>query len=429
MEPPNDTMEPPNDNVITAIFGKGRGGKQSCLNTAKQPRWVDFTSKGEPAKNSVANMRVFLRHKGVKLWLNEFENRIRIDGRAEKDQYLNAHMLSLLWSQANELGYKPSITFMRQALLSIAVGNGRHPVRDYLRGLRWDGVPRVERLFIDYANAEDNALNKAIGKLFLVAMVRRIIEPGCKFDYMPILQGPQGCRKSLFCKELAGGSEFFEDSVTLAASVKQLMENTSGKWVVEIAELAGLTPKDIEHQKALITRAVDRCRLAYGYYAESVPRQFVLIGTTNEEVFLCDSTGNRRYLPVQVSDIDIEALKRDREQLLAEACELDKTYGPLITPAELTAELLACQKKVIIIDAALERLSDYVRDKFSVDPQYAFQKDELFGVMGVTKPTSKDGKVLAQVTRQYGLVEVKRGPKGSRVRVFIREKAAETEDR
>ena len=79
MEPPNDTMEPP-DNVVTAIFGKGRGGKQSCLNTAKQPRWVDFTSKGEPAKDLVANMRAFLRHMGVKLWLNLFENRIRIDG-------------------------------------------------------------------------------------------------------------------------------------------------------------------------------------------------------------------------------------------------------------------------------------------------------------------------------------------------------------
>ena len=123
-------------------------------------------------------------------------------------------------------------------------------------------------------------------------MVRRIREPGCKYDYMVILQGPQGCKKSLFCKTLAGGSEFFEESVTLAAGVKQLIENTAGKWVVEIPELVGLTAKDIEHQKALITRTVDRCRAAYGYYAEDVPRQFVFLGTTNEEVFLCDSTGN-----------------------------------------------------------------------------------------------------------------------------------------
>ena len=259
-------------------------------------------------------------------------------------------------------------------------------------------------------------------------MVRRILEPGCKYDYMVILQGPQGCKKSPFFKTLAGGSEFFEESLTLTASVKQLMENTAGKWVVEIAELSGLTPKDIEHQKALITRTVDRCRAAYGYYAEDMPRQFVLVGTTNEEVFLCDSTGNRRYLPVRVSDIDIEALKRDREQLLAEACELEKTYGPLIMPAELTAELSRRQKEFTIIGHSLERLSDYVAGKLSVAPQYAFQKDELFRVMGVTKPTSKDGKLLAQVTREHGLTEVKRGPKEKRIRYFVREKAAETED-
>ena len=87
-----------------------------------------------------------------------------------------------------------------------------------------------------------------------------------------------------------------------------------------------------------------------------------------------------------------------------------------------------CQKEVTIIDAAVERLSDYISDKLSVDPQYAFQKDELFGVMGVTKPTSKDGKVLAQVTRQFGLKEVRRGSKEKRIRIFVREEAAETED-
>ena len=131
---------------------------------------------------------------------------------------------------------------------------------------------------------------------------------------------------------------------------------------------------------------------------------------------------------MRVSDIDIEALKRDREQLLAEACELEKRYGPLIMPAELTAELLLCQKKVTIIDAAVERLSDYISDKLSVDPAYDFPKDELFGVMGVTKPTSKDGKLLAQVTSQFGLTEVRRGPKAKRIRIFVREEAAETED-
>ncbi len=319
------------DNVITGVFGKGRVSEQTCLSKAAEPEWRDFKKNGEVAANSVANVRAFLAHIGVKLWLDEFENRIRIDGLTEH-RYLDAHRLSLLWSQAYDLGFKPSMNFMRQALMAIAVENRRHPVREYLRGLRWDGVPRAERLFVDYANADDNAINRAIGKLLLIAMVRRILDPGCKYDYMVILKGLEDLGKSLFCKELAGGSKFFEESLKLNASVEKLMENTAGKWVVEIAELVGLTPKDIEHQKALITRTVDRCRLAYGFLVQDAPRQFVLIGTTNDEAFLYGSTGNRRYLPVWVSTIDIQKLKRDRDQLFAEACELEKTYGPLSCP-------------------------------------------------------------------------------------------------
>ena len=253
-------MKPSNDKVITDIFGKGRGGKQGRPSTTKLPRWPEVSRTGVIVKTSIANVRAFLECLGFKPWLNQFENRIYIDG-SEVSQYLDAHLLASIWGQANQLGFRPSKAFMRDALSSIAVDNRWHPLQEFLMGLRWDGVPRDERLLIDYAHAEDNALNRAIGKLLLVAMVRRILEPGCKFDYMPILQGPQGCMKSTFCKTLAGGSEFFEESLTLTASVKQLMENTAGKWVVEIAELKGLTPKDIEHQKALITRTHDRSRL------------------------------------------------------------------------------------------------------------------------------------------------------------------------
>jgi predicted P-loop ATPase len=419
-------MKPENDKVITGIFGKDKGGKQRGPSTTKLPRWPEVSRTGEIVEASIANVRAFLNYLGVAVWLDQFSNCVRIEG-AEEHQVMDDHALYWLWGQAYDLGFRPSTAFMKHAFKTIAGGNARHPLRDWLKSLIWDGVPRVERLFPGYAGAEDNPLNRAIGKLLLVAMVRRIIEPGCKFDYMPILQGPQGCKKSTFCKTLAGGSEFFEKSLTLTASVKQLMENTAGKWVVEIAELKGLTPKDIEHQKALITRTHDRSRLCRRDSAESIARPFVIIGTTNEEVFLCDSTGNRRYLPVRVSDIDIEALERDRDQLLAEACELEKTYGPLIMPAELSAELLRRQKEVTVIDPAHERVHDYISGKLWVDPHYEFPKDDLFRAMG-TKHTSKAGKVLAQIACQYGLVEKKRGPKENRIRKFVREEAAETED-
>ena len=174
---------------------------------------------GVIVKNSVPNLRAFLGYLGLELWLDQFENRIRIDGSKEH-QVLDDHVLSLLWGNANELGFRPSKSFMRDALRSIAAGNARHPLREWLKGLKWDGVSRVERLLVDYAHAEDNPLNRAIAKLLLVAMVRRIFEPGCKFDYMVILQGPQGGGKSTFCRELAGGPDYFEESMTLAASAK-----------------------------------------------------------------------------------------------------------------------------------------------------------------------------------------------------------------
>ena len=269
-------------------------------------------------------------------------------------------------------------------------------------------------------------LNCAIGELLLVAMVRRIFAPGCKFDYMVVLQGPQGCGKSTFCRKLAGGPDYFEESMTLAATPKEIVER-AGKWVVEVAELSGLSAKGVEHAKALVTRTEDRARRAFGHFTESAPRAFVLIATTNESVFLHDATGNRRYLPVRVSDIDIEALKRDREQLLAEAVEIEKGHGPLIMPAELTAELLRRQEEVTVVDDARERLNDFIADKLSVDPHHTFRKDELFGVMGVTTAKSRDGKVLAHVTREFGLKEVKRTVNARRVRVFVRAETAETE--
>ena len=419
----------PEAGLISDILGASSGYDEETRPQPEDEPVIDWPEMSEAGvvKNSLPNMRAFLGHLGWDLSLDQFENRIRIDG-SEKYQLLDDHVLSLLWGQANELGFRPSKSFMRDALKSIAASDARHPLRDWLKNLKWDGVSRAERLLVDYAHAEDNRLNRAIGKLLLTAMVRRILQPGCKYDYMVILQGKQGCGKSLFCKELAGGSDFHEESMTLAASAKVILEQTPGKWVVEIAELSGLNAKDIDHQKSLITRTEDRARRAYGYFVESAPRQFVLVGTTNEEVFLRDDTGNRRYLPVRVSDIDIEGLKRDREQLLAEAAvELEKTYGPLIIPRELEGDLNQRQKEFTLIDDGLERLSDYISDKLAVNPDRVFLKDDFYEVMGVATPKPIHGKMIAQVTRRFRYGETKRTINGKRVRVFVRQETAETD--
>jgi predicted P-loop ATPase len=163
-------------------------------------------------------------------------------------------------------------------------------------------------------------------------MVRRAKEPGCKFDIMPVLEGPQGCGKSSLLATLAGLGENFTDVPILGRDTKVVAETVSGKWVVEISELAGLRRSEVEDVKALISRTDDRARLAYARFLESHPRRCVFVGTTNAREYLADDTGNRRFVPVRVGTIDLEALKRDRDQLFAEAVLREKNYGQLTLP-------------------------------------------------------------------------------------------------
>jgi predicted P-loop ATPase len=162
------------------ILGKDSRDQHVHPSTEKEPSWAEVSRSGEIVKASIANVRAFLEYLGVEVWLDVFENCVRIEG-AEEHQVMDDHALYWLWGQANDLGFRPSTAFMKHAFKTIAGGNARHPLRDWLKSLIWDGVPRVERLFPGYAGAEDNPLNRAISKLLLVAMVRRIFEPGCKF--------------------------------------------------------------------------------------------------------------------------------------------------------------------------------------------------------------------------------------------------------
>ena len=139
-----------------------------------------------------------------------------------------------------------------------------------------------------------------------------------------VFEGKQGVGKSEGLKVLAGGDEFFTDFVSLRHTSKELMEQTSGKWIVEVPELDGMTRSEVEHVKAVLSRTHDRARAAYAHLPTEIGRQFIMVATTNmidgEARYLRDLSGNRRFLPVRVGDeIDLKLLKRDREQLFAEA--------------------------------------------------------------------------------------------------------------
>lgn len=204
-----------------------------------------------------------------------------------------------------------------------AAENAFHPVRDYLDGLQWDGVPRLDSWLSVYLGAEDKPYTRAMGRMFLIQMVARVFRPGCKADYMLVLEGPQGVEKSKVCSIL--GAQWYGDHMPPLhghGDDVRVSQYLRGKWVIEAAELNAFKSADVKHLKAFLSRQTEDYIPKYGRNNAVEPRQFVPIGTTNPEggnTPLKDSTGARRFWFVAVGSIDLEGLPRDRDQLFAEA--------------------------------------------------------------------------------------------------------------
>ena len=255
---------------------------------------LEVNKDGYPTQNA-GNYKALLLNKDVVphtfKW-NEFSESIEIDGRLLKDNDIT--LLSNLFS--NVAGFE-SDKKLRNVITEAALDNSYHPVKQYLESIVWDGVPRVETMFTTFLSAKDCELYHVYAKLFMIAAIKRVYKPGCKFDNMLVLQGEQGNGKSTFCEKLAVNDKWYNDNIIIADRDKDSLLYMQDAWIVIMDELDAWNKADSNAAKGFMSKRSDKFRAPYAQNSEEHPRHCVFIGNTNDETFLKDSTAitERRY--------------------------------------------------------------------------------------------------------------------------------------
>lgn len=396
----------PENLISESVLAKGAGAPAYARRQAERARKLvvaDFirTEAGAIDGRRIENLRLAIERLGVELRLNEHDGQFEVVGLDGFGPNLDDGAADRLFFEIeSRFRIKLSVDVFSRALHDIARSNRHHPLRDLLTTLKWDGVPRVVTALSTYFGVIDNAYTQEVAQVFFVGAVRRVMRPGVKFDETVVLEGPQGAGKSEALRILALNDRWFSDDFPLRGDGKEVIEATEGKWIIEIAELAGMTKAAVEHVKALQSRTKDRARRPYARYAVDVPRQSVFVGTTNESHYLRDLTGNRRFLPVRVTAIDLEALKRDREQLWAEAVQLEKSRKVIGLPKVLWAMAAEEQSRRVIEDPWYELLDA----AFAGDSNIKVSSSEVWQVLGLRQGEQKqaDNKLVGHAMRRLG---------------------------
>ena len=262
---------------------------------------------------------------------------------------------------------------IEDAITNQALKRRYHPIRDYLGALVWDGIKRVETVFIDYFGCEDNKYVREVAQCWFTAGVYRVFEPGYKFDTSLVIAGEQGIGKTSFLREIGkidwyGELSSFED--------KEAVEQTLGKWIIEISEMGATNRHDLEQQKTFLAGCHTRTRLSYDRRAKDYKRQCIFSGSTNQDQYLKDSTGNRRWWPLDatIGEVDLVKLRGDVDQLWAEAVQLYMADQPTLLSLDARAIAMGEQADKLEADVWEGVINEWLGDDGYSDRYSAREK-------------------------------------------------------
>ena len=273
--------------------------------------WVGQLTCNKNGKfdNTINNVQLIMEHDAGlrgKYFYDTFKERMTVCGDLPWCKL--ADRMTTTWTDTDDAGLRNFLEIKYEIVNTMKIGDAvllamqscmRHPVREYLLSLKWDGVARADTIFIDYLGAEDTEYTRTVTRKALIGAVARIMQPGCKHDHILVLVGPQGCRKSTTLAKL--GKSWFSDSFYTVQG-KEAYEQIQGFWLIEMGEMAATRKAKLESIKQFVSKQSDSYRAAYAKRTQEHPRQCAFFGTTNDDEFLRDATGGRRFWPVTVTD-------------------------------------------------------------------------------------------------------------------------------
>jgi putative DNA primase/helicase len=359
--------------------------------------WAELPKTDKSGKMMITqpNIQIILRNdpnlKGRMRWNEMMQRLVILDDLPWRE--CRDRVNGTPWSDSDDAclrGYIENTYGIRQtqitedAIKAVSLETGFHPIKDYLLGLEWDGIPRAETFFIDWMHAKDDIYVRTVTRKWLAAAVTRVMRPGCKFDHMIVLVSDQGAGKSMLAKKL--GKEWFSDTFDTVRG-KEGLEQLRGFWIVEMAELSAMRKNDAESVKHFISKQEDSYRQAYGKHMSSFPRQCVFYGTTNENDFLKDRTGNRRFWPIAIKKAEtvFDVTSAVIDQVWAEAVVLYKNGEKLYLDRVMEEAALQRQDaylednpKLGMIEAYLDKLLPMNWDEMSANDR----RDFIGGYLG-----------------------------------------------